>query len=233
MYKIDNILKNTAYSITRVMQKEFSEDESAFSIVEHVSSLHGDPEHDKSGTRQLLCNISRNPVTTQPNSLLWSVGEIVVIPPGKKMGGLKDVTIKPEYAGSGFIMLKPVHEYFVVIRMDEWNMEQVTVDESCFVACDASIKQKVVPKNTMSSSVSGGRGQNNLAFSGKGIIILKSPVETANLTGFRLEKDVLKVDEGKLLAWSSQLIFSVDSQEDGSNGYVHTLRGSGRALVAP
>lgn len=233
MYKIDNIIKNPAFKVTNVMQKEFTDDQSAFSIVEHVSAIHPCQEHILNGTRQLLCNVGRNPISTQPGLLQWKIGEIVVIPAGKKIGGLKEVTIKPEYAGEGYILLKSTHEYYVVIRMDEWNMEQVTVDENSFVACDASIKQKLIPKNTMSSSVSGGRGQNNIAFSGKGVIILKSPVDADNLTGFRMEKEILSVEEGKLLAWSSQLIFSVDANEDGSGGYLHTLRGTGRVLAIP
>lgn len=229
MYKIDNIENNKNLSMTAISMREMSEEKSAFFIIEQKTPVY--PE--VGIQRQILCDINKYPVATQQNMLQWSVGEIAVIPPGKKGIGEREATVKPIYAGKGFVMLKPTTDYLIVLRTADWIQEQLTVDDMYFVACDDGLKKQLKPKNNLSSAVAAGRGQNALGVSGKGIVIIKSPVPENMLTTIRMEKDVLCVEEGKLLAWSSQLIFSVDAQEDGSGKYMYTLRGSGRAILLP
>lgn len=235
MYKIDNMFRNPSF--------EFHEPVGCFTLIEHQSEMESAPDDSQSQyfrntlhmrRKQLCCDITKSPVAVQNDYFQWSVGEVVVIPPGKKTS-TKDVTNKTEYDGRGMVMLKPTYDHIILLdiaRDDNWN-EQIVIDDSRFVACEAALKPKLISKANINSAVNSGRGQYNLILSGKGIVAFSSPVAESNLSVIRLEKDILKVAEGKLLAWSSSLVFSLDNNEDGSGTYINTLRGSGRALLLP
>lgn len=235
MYKIDNMFKNPSF--------QFHEPIGCFTLIEHQTEFEVRPDESQGQyfrntmhmrRRQLCCDISRSPVAVQNDMFQWSVGEVVVIPPGRKTS-TRDVTSKTEYDGRGMVLLKSTYDHIILIdisRDDGWD-EQIAIDDTRFVACEAALKPKLVSKTNINSSVSAGRGQYNVILSGKGIVAFSSPVAEENLSVIRLEKDVLKIADGKLLAWSASLVYSLESNEDGSGTNVCVLRGSGRALLLP
>ena len=227
MHKIINVLDNPNFLTVESM--------GAFTLIEHQVDFYDSEGYSDTKKMQLIGDINKSPIATQAQCVQWTVGEIVVTPPGKKTG--RDVTAKVEYDGSGYLITKATEDHMFLLDMKDWN-EQLLVDDTYFVACEAALRQKLMPRNTLSSAVSGGKGQFNFALAGKGIVCLKTPVSVDALTTIVLEKDMLRVEENRLVAWSASLIFNVEASGESASGssgggFVHVLRGSGRALLLP
>ena len=155
---------------------------------------------------------------------------------GKASG---ESAIKPEYTGTGTMVLEPTYKYLLLLDVGEWG-GSVVLEDGYFLACESSLKHKTVMRTNLSSAVAGGEGLFNLALAGKGIVCLESQSPKEELIEVTLENDVLKIDGSMAVAWSGSLDFTVERSGKSllgsavsGEGLVNVFRGTGRVLLAP
>ena len=155
---------------------------------------------------------------------------------GKASG---ESAIKPEYTGSGIMVLEPTYKYLLLLDVGEWG-GSVVLDDGFFLACESGLKHKAVMRSNLSSAVAGGEGLFNLSLVGRGIVCLESSSPKEELIEITLENDVLKIDGNMAVAWSGGLEFSVERSGKSllgsavsGEGLVNVFRGTGKVLMAP
>lgn len=228
LYKIGNVLNNP--NLVKVKEK------GSFIVLEEKSPIVYPDDKSQGYLRhqtdikkhQVICNVGSCPIIIKPEKYLLDVGEKTVAKNGggllKKGGNEKEPTEMPEFVGQGYILSQFTDNHIHILDMSEWS-EQLSVDENAFVACEAGIKHKIVSKASLSSAV--GTKGNNIGLSGKGFVCIESPVSENMLTTIVLEKDVLRLQSGKALAWSSTLNFAVEAT---AVGLVDVFSGSGKII---
>lgn len=199
--------------------------------------------------RQVVCDLSKSDVTIQAGAMQWMVGNVKATTGVKGMGDfLKksvrgsvtgETAIKPEYVGSGQLILEPTYKYILLEDLDNWNGSLVAED-GLFLACHSTIEQKAVMRSNVSSAAFGNEGLFNLGLIGTGIVALESICPREELMEIFLEDDVLKVDGSMAIAWSGSLKFSVEKSGKSligsaasGEGLVNVFRGTGKVLMAP
>ena len=199
--------------------------------------------------RQVICDLSQAAVTVQAGAMQWMVGDVQANTGVKGAGDFFDkmvrgaVTnesaIKPEYAGSGVLVLEPTYRYILLIDVAEWGND-IVLDDGIFLACYSSLKQKAVARSNFSSAVAGGEGLFNLSVQGYGALAIESPCPKEELIEITLNNDVLKIDGNQALAWSGALNFTVErsgksliGSAASGEGLVNVYRGTGKVLMAP
>jgi uncharacterized protein (AIM24 family) len=199
--------------------------------------------------RQVVCELSKSPVTVQAGAMQWSVGDVNATTGVKGVGDFfgkalrgavtKESAIKPEYQGSGMLVLEPTYSYMVLLDVEQWG-GGIVLDDGIFLACEASLKHSTVARSNISSAVAGGEGLFNLSLSGSGIAVLEAPCPQEELIQIDLQNDVLKIDGNMALAWSPSLQFTVErsgksliGSAASGEGLVNVYRGSGRVLMSP
>lgn len=137
------------------------------------------------------------------------------------------------------LVLEPTYRHIVLLDTTAWN-GKVVLDDGLFLACDASVKQKMVARSNVSSAVLGGEGLFNLALEGNGIAVLECRCPQEELIEVTLENDILKVDGSFAIAWSDSLSFTVErsgktliGSAASGEGLVNVYRGTGKVLLAP
>lgn len=238
MYKINNSLHNPNFEWVSDTHNR----EPTFEIVEHLRDYDETSDTAQSAyyrqrlnnrKRQLVCYLSRSPVNVQPGMVRWCVGEVGVIPPGKRGGGIKETTYKPEYVpkGDGILMLKPIYDHIIILDNMDWQ-EQLVVDDKYFLACESGLRQELSSRNNLSSSVTATKGNVYMLF-GKGKTAIRSPIPEEFLNSIVIEKDILRLEDNRALAWSASLKMTVESAEDDSSESQLVFRGSGKVLLLP
>lgn len=198
--------------------------------------------------RQVLLKLDGNGFTVQAGAMQWMSGGVQMTSGIKGVGDFlgkaigskvtKESTVKPEYTGNGLIMLEPTYKFILLEDVAEWG--NMVLEDGLFLACESSIKQKVVSRTSLSSGIAGKEGLFNLSLSGSGIAVLESPVPRDELIEFVLENDEIKIDGNMAIAWSNSLKFTVERSAKSllgsavsGEGLVNVYRGSGRILMAP
>ena len=234
----------------------------AFTVYEHRKDLSNDPATAQTAffmqsmnfrRRQLLCDTGVSPVRVQAGAMQWISGDVQsetgLGSGASAIGGfLKNAVkgmvtgesaVKPLYSGKGFVMLEPTYKYVILEDVAGWGPDGVVLDDGMFLACEASVAEKVVMRKNL-SSVFGGEGLFNLSLKGSGIAALESNVPREELFEFNLENDVLKIDGNMAVAWSGSLEFTVERSSKSligsmvnGEGLVNVYRGTGRVLMAP
>jgi len=230
----------------------------AFSVIEYQRDLSVMPEDAMKAyfaskmnirRRQLICNIDESDVTIQAGAMQWMVGDVRATTGIKGVGDLfgkalrssvtKESAIKPEYTGSGTLVLEPTYKHIILLNVADWN-GSVVLDDGLFMACESSLKHKAVMRSNLSSAAAGNEGLFNLGVQGSGVLCLESPCPKEELTEIVLEDDVLKVDGNFAIAWSGSLDFTVErsgksliGSAASKEGLVNVFRGTGRVLLAP
>lgn len=199
--------------------------------------------------RQVVCDLSRSNVTVQAGAMQWSVGDVQATTGIKGVGDLfgkalrgsvtGESAIKPEYTGSGTLVLEPTYKHILLLDVADWN-GSVVLDDGLFLACESTLKQKTVARSNLSSAVAGNEGLFNLGIQGRGVLCLESPCPQEELVEITLDNDVLKVDGNMAIAWSGSLNFTVErsgksliGSAASGEGLVNVYRGSGKVLLAP
>ena len=199
--------------------------------------------------RQVVCDLSKSNVTTQAGAMQWMVGDV-----NAKSGlmGLGDLigkafrgsvtgesAIKPEYTGSGTLVLEPTYKHIILLDVAQWN-GGIVLDDGLFLACESTLKHKAVARSNFSSAVAGGEGLFNLGLTGNGIVCLESACPREELVEITLNNDVLKIDGNMAIAWSKSLDFTVErsgktllGSAASGEGLVNVYRGTGKVLLAP
>lgn len=200
-------------------------------------------------TRQVICDLTKARITTQRGAMQWMAGDVKANSGIKGFGDLVgkvfrgkatgESAIKPEYTGSGTLVLEPTYKHIVLLDTAEWGGNMV-LDDGLFLACDGSLKHKTVMRDNLSSAVAGNEGLFNLGIQGNGIICLESDCPAEELIEITLADDVLKIDGNMAIAWSGSLSFTVErsgksliSSAASGEGLVNVYRGTGKVLMAP
>ena len=199
--------------------------------------------------RQLLCDVSMANITIQAGAMQWMVGDVKATTGLKGVGDFIGKTfrgkvtgesaIKPEYTGSGKLVLEPTYKHILLIDVEKWN-GSIVIEDGLFLACDSKLKHKAVMRSNFSSAALGGEGLFNLGLSGNGVVALESYVPREELIEIELQDDELKIDGNMAIAWSGSLGFTVErsgrtliGSAASGEGLVNVYRGTGRVLMAP
>lgn len=250
MYKVRNFLENDDIKLLDNL--------GAFSVIEYQRDLSVTPEtaiiayysaQMNVKKRQLLCDLSVSNITTQSGAMQWTVGNVNATTGVKGVGDLfskavrgkvtGESAIKPEYTGTGNLILEPTNKYLILLDASEWN-GSVILEDGLFLACESSLKHRAVMRSNISSAVMGGEGLFSLALQGKGIFCIESYCPKEELIMIELENDVLKIDGNMAIAWSGSLEFTVErsgksliGSAASGEGLVNVYRGTGKVLMCP
>lgn len=250
MYKVKNFTDNNDIQILKQM--------GPFTVIEYVRDLSVTPMTAQTSyfsnlmnvrKRQVICNLAKSPVTIQAGAMQWMIGNANATTGIKGAGDLfskmvrgkvtGESAIKPEYTGTGEIILEPTHKHILLINLEEWN-NSIVLDDGLFLACESNLKQKAVMRSNISSAVAGNEGLFNLGIEGKGVICLESPCPQEELIEVELQNDVVKIDGNMAIAWSGSLEFTVErsgktliGSAASGEGLVNVFRGTGKVLIAP
>ncbi|NPD32165.1 AIM24 family protein [Eggerthellaceae bacterium zg-997] len=250
MYQIGNFLQNDDVAV--IAQK------GAFSVIEWKRDLSVSQTNAQAAwfaaemnvrRRQVVCNLATSPVTVQAGAMQWSVGDVGATTGVKGVGDFlgkalrsavtKESAIKPEYVGSGVLVLEPTYRYILLADVAEWG-GGIVLDDGLFLASHSSLKHQLVARNNFSSAIAGGEGLFNLSLVGSGVAALESPCPQEELIVIDLQDDVLKIDGNMALAWSPSLQFTVErsgktliGSAASGEGLVNVYRGTGRVMMAP
>lgn len=148
--------------------------------------------------------------------------------------------IKPEYRGSGYLLLEPTFKHLILLDAYHEFPNGVVLDDGLYLASWSTIQQRAIARSNVSSALAGNEGLFNLMCSGSGVIALESPVPREELITVDLNNDTLKIDGNMALAWSAGLQFTVERSTKSllgsaasGEGLVNVYRGTGRVLMAP
>jgi len=250
MYQIRNFTDNDDI---RVLDKQ-----GAFTVIEYQRDLSVAPGNAQMAyfcnemnvrKRQVVCDVARSPITVQAGAMQWMVGNVNATTGLKGVGDLLgkamrgkvtgESAIKPEYTGTGTLVLEPTYKHIILLNVAEWN-GSIVLDDGLFLACEAGLKHKAVMRSNLSSAVAGGEGLFNLGITGNGVVCLESDCPKEELIEIVLENDVLKVDGNMAIAWSGTLDFTVErsgktllGSAASGEGLVNVYRGTGKVLLAP
>ena len=250
MYQINNFLNNDDI---RVLERK-----GAYTVIEYLRDLSvtaGEAQNayfcSQMGVRrrQVLCDLRQSDVITQSGAMQWMVGDIQATTGVKGVSDLLgkalrgsvtgESAIKPEYTGTGLLVLEPTYKHLLLVDVAEWN-GSIVLDDGLFLACDASLKQRAVARSNLSSAIAGNEGLFNLGISGSGILCLECPCPREELIEITLQDDVLKIDGNMAIAWSGSLEFTVErsgksliGSAASGEGLVNVYRGTGKVWMTP
>lgn len=199
--------------------------------------------------RQVLAHLNGSGIVTQAGAMQWTTGSVHATTGVKGVGDLfgkaikgkmtGESAIKPEYTGSGLLMLEPTYKYILLEDVGAWNGGLV-LEDGLFMACESTVKRNVAARSNFSSAAMGGEGLFNMVLRGQGIAVLESNVPREELIEFQLEDDELKIDGSMAVAWSESLKFTVErsgktliGSAASGEGLVNVYRGTGRVLMSP
>ena len=201
--------------------------------------------------RQVVIDIDKDHLAViQSGSMQWMGGNVQATSGVKGIGDFlgkalkgavtKETAVKPEYVGEGCLVLEPTYKYIILADIGKWGSAGMTIEDGMFLACDANVKSKVVPRKNLSSAVLGSEGLFNLSLQGNGVAALESNVPEDELIEVILENDELKIDGNLAVCWSSNLEFTVERSTKtlvgsavSGEGLVNVYRGTGRVLMCP
>ena len=133
--------------------------------------------------RQLVVDLNgTNSLVTQAGAMQWIFGNIDATTGVKGVGDLfgkmvkgavtKESAIKPEYVGSGRIVLEPTYKFIILQNVADWGESGMSVEDGMFLACDGSVEHKIAARTNLSSALAGNEGLFNLSLRGRGIVAL-------------------------------------------------------------
>lgn len=250
MFQIANLTSNQNVKVVQQM--------GPFTVIEHQRDLSVRPESAMASyycaemnvrKRQVLCDLSKAQVTVQAGAMQWMAGDVNATTGIKGVGDLLgkamrgkvsgESAIKPEYTGSGIMMLEPTYKHLILMDAAEWG-GAVVLDDGLFLACDSRLKHKAVMRSSFSSAVAGGEGLFNLSLNGSGVFCIEADCPKEELIEITLQNDVLKIDGNYAVAWSAGLAFTVErsgksliGSAASGEGLVNVYRGTGKVLMMP
>ena len=250
MYQIRNFFNNDDVKVIDSL--------GAFSVIEYQKDLSVMPETAMQAfyssqmnvrKRQVVCDVATSNVTVQAGAMQWMVGDVRATTGLKGVGDLfgkamrgsvtGESAIKPEYTGSGTLVLEPTYKHILLVDLKDWN-GSIVLDDGLFLACESTLRHKAVMRSNVSSAVLGNEGLFNLGIQGQGVVCLESPCPREELVEIWLDNDVLKVDGNFAIAWSGSLDFTVErsgksliGSAASGEGLVNVYRGTGKVLLAP
>ncbi len=251
MIRVNNFFNNDDVRIT--------DQKGTFKIVEYQRDLSVSPANAVTAYYSAQMNVRKRQLAIeldgktgailQAGAMQWSAGSVSATTGIKGLGDFAgkmlrgkvsgESAIKPEYEGSGLLVLEPTYKHLILIDMAEWN-NAIVLDDGLFLACESKIKHKLVARSNFSSAIAGGEGLFNLGLEGSGIVCVESYCPKEELITVDLQDDVLKIDGNLAIAWSTSLKFTTErsgksliGSAASGEGLVNVYRGTGRVLLAP
>ena len=250
MFTIRNFEDNDNVKITEQL--------GAFKVVEYQKDLSVDARTAQAAyyaaemnvrRKQLVCDVNPSDITIQAGAMQWIAGDVKATTGIKGVGDFigkairgkvtNESAIKPEYTGTGKLVLEPTYKHILLIDVGEWN-NSIIIEDGMFLACESALKHKAVMRSNLSSAALGGEGLFNLGISGSGVVALESDVPRAELIEIELVDDELKIDGNMAVVWSGSLEFTVErsgktimGSAASGEGLVNVYRGTGKVLMAP
>lgn len=250
MFRINNFTNNDDVKLL--------DSKGAFSVIEYQRDLSVNPATAQVAyfsnkmnikKRQVVCYVSKSPITCQAGAMQWTVGNVNATTGIKSVGDFfgkamrgkvtGESAVKPEYEGDGVLVLEPTYKHIILMDLNEWG-GSVVLDDGLFLACESSIKHKAVMRSNLSSALAGNEGLFNLSLNGNGVFAIESLCPKEELIEVYLDNDVLKVDGNMAIAWSNSLSFTVErsgktliGSAASGEGLVNVYRGTGKVLLAP
>lgn len=250
MYKINNFVDNNDVKIL--------EELGPFQVIEYQRDLSVMPHEaiqayfcNKMNVkkRQVVCKLDGNKIVLQPGAMQMMVGNVQSTTGIKSAGDFLgkafrgsvtgESAIKPEYTGTGVVVLEPTYKHIILLDVAKWG-GSIVLDDGLFMACEATLQHKAVARSNLSSALAGGEGLFNLGIQGRGILCLESACPKEELIEIIVQNDVVKIDGNMAIAWSGSLEFTVErsgksliGSAASGEGLVNVYRGTGRILVAP
>ncbi len=250
MYKINNFFDNDDVDVI--------DEKGAFKVVQYKKDLSVD--HSTAMTeyfaskmnvhrRQVVCDLLKSGVTIQSGAMQWTVGNVEMTTGVKGVGDFfkksmrgsvtGESAIKPEYTGSGNLILEPTYKHILLEDLSNWS-GQMVIEDGLFLGCHLTVKHKAIMRSNVSSATLGNEGLFSLGLSGNGIVVLESSCPREELIEIFLEDDVLKIDGSMAIAWSGSLKFTVERTSKSligsaasGEGLVNVYRGTGKVLMTP
>lgn len=199
--------------------------------------------------RQVVCDVSKSDITLQAGAMQWTIGDVRATTGIKGVGDFfgkairgsvtGESAIKPEYTGSGLLVLEPTYKHIILTDVSKWG-GSVVLEDGLFLACESSLTHKAVRRTNLSSAIAGGEGLFNLGIQGSGILCLESQCPKNELIEITLQNDCVKIDGSMAIAWSGSLEFTVErsgktlvGSAASGEGLVNVYRGTGKILMAP
>ena len=231
-----------------------------YSVLEHIKDLTVAPSNamneyymSQMGVRrrQLVIELDgTKTLITQSGAMQWICGDINSTTGVKGVGDFlskmvkgavtKESAIKPEYVGSGTIVLEPTYKFIILQDVSEWGESGLSIEDGMFLACDGSVEHKIAARTNLSSAIAGNEGLFNLSLRGRGVVALESNVPYSELVEVELDNDVLKLDGSFAICWSTSLKFTVERSSKtligsavNGEGLVNVYRGTGKVLISP
>ena len=153
----------------------------------------------------------------------------------------KESIIKPEYTGTGRVILEPTYKHIILQDVSQWGNGGLVVEDGMFLASEGTVQHKVVDiADDLSTMLLSSEGIYNLCFTGSGIVALESYVPFEELIEVELEDDVIKIDGNLAVCWSGTLNFKIEKSTKSlvgsfasGEGILHVFRGTGKIWVSP
>ncbi|MFQ9516338.1 MAG: AIM24 family protein [Eubacterium sp.] len=249
MIKQNNILNNPNIKVISKLGN--------FTVLEHQKDLSVNPATVVENyfaskmnvrRRQVMIDLEKENCILQAGAMQYMLGDLQMSSGVKGIGNFlgkmasaavtKESAVKPEYSGTGTILLEPTTKYILLVEVSQWG--HLVLEDGMFLASSGTVQQKVVARSNVSSALLGGEGLFNLSLTGQGIAALESPVPMEELIVVTLDNDQMKIDGNMAVAWSGSLDFTVEKSAKGligsavsGEGFVNVYRGSGKILLAP
>lgn len=185
MFQISNFTENDDVQVLDAL--------GAFQVIEWKRDLSVTPESSAMAyfssemnvrRRQVICDLSQAPITVQAGAMQWMVGDVEATTGVGGVGDFfskavrgavtKESAIKPEYKGTGTLVLEPTYRYILLIDVAHWG-NSIVLDDGIFLACYSSLQHQAVMRSNVSSAVAGNEGLFNLSINGYGALALESP----------------------------------------------------------
>ena len=129
---------------------------------------------------------------------------------GKALRGAvtSESAIKPEYQGTGLLVLEPTYRYIITLDVADWDNSIVLDDAYSCVLFQPSTQNGYAQQRFFSRCWQ--RRPVQPGHPGYGALCLESPCPEEELIEVTLDNDELKIDGNMALAWSGSLNFTVE-----------------------
>lgn len=197
--------------------------------------------------RQLVAHIENDAIKIEPGAMSYYQGKLNMISGvsgtnfiGKALKGMVtgEKMARPEYSGTGIVVLEPSFRHFLPLTLDKG--EEIIVDKGMFYLTSKSVSVEPVLQKNISSGFLGNEGWFQIKMTGPGLVVLESDVPMAEINILHLNNDVLKVDGNFAILRNGNINFTVERAGQtlmgsavSGEGLVNVFRGTGDVWIAP
>jgi uncharacterized protein (AIM24 family) len=197
--------------------------------------------------RQIVVSIQNDGVKIEPGAMSYFQGPLEMVSGvsatnfiGKALKGAitGEKMARPEYKGSGTLVLEPSFRHSLVLTLEP--KDEIIVDKGMFYLTSTSAKVEPVLQQNISSGLLGNEGLFQIKITGPGIVVLESDVPMQEINIINLNNDVLKVDGNFAILRTSSIDFTVERSAKtlvgsavSGEGLVNVFRGTGQVWLAP